>query len=135
MFYCLCKSKVSLWKHETWKYEIMETLALTSFHGSSETLHLQGCRTADPCIRKVRYDTVVHFILNFMWICLNAVWILITKRLKWRLQLQLCCKDKMQPRKLGDQIGDRNSAYSIAKIFDSDNEEVELMYHHQSSNY
>ena len=45
---------------------VMETLAFASFHGNSETLHLQGCRTADPCIRKVRYDTVINFSLNFV---------------------------------------------------------------------
>ena len=62
----------------------METLAFASFHGNSETLHLQGCGTADPSISKVRYDTIVNFSLNFVWIYLNAVWILIVKRLKWR---------------------------------------------------
>ena len=62
----------------------MDTLAFSSFHGNFETLLLQGCGTADPWICKVRYDTVVKFSLNFMWSCLNAVWILIAKRLKWR---------------------------------------------------
>ena len=62
----------------------METIAFASFHGNSETLHLQGCRTADPCICKVRYGTIVNFSLNFVWVCLNAVWILIVKCLKWR---------------------------------------------------
>ena len=62
----------------------METIAFASFYGNSETLHLQGCRTADPCICKVRYGTIVNFSLNFVWVCLNAVWILIVKCLKWR---------------------------------------------------
>ena len=67
----------------------MDTLTFASFHGSSETLHLQGCGTADPCICKVRYDTIVNFSLNFVWICLNAVWILIAKRLKWRQNIAI----------------------------------------------
>ena len=29
---------------------VTETLAFASFHGSSETLHLQSCGNADPCI-------------------------------------------------------------------------------------
>ena len=62
----------------------MDTLAFSSFHRNFETLLLQGCGTADPWICKVTYDTVVKFSLNFMWSCLNAVWILIAKRLKWR---------------------------------------------------
>ena len=60
----------------------METLAFASFHENSETLHLQGCGTADPCIFKVRYDTIVNFSLN-------AVWILVAKRLKWRQNIAI----------------------------------------------
>ena len=62
----------------------METLAFSSFHGNFETLLLQGCGTADTCIHKVRYDTVVNFSSKFMWRCLNVVLTLIVKRLKWR---------------------------------------------------
>ena len=51
----------------------METLAFASFHGNSETLHLQGCGTADPTISKVRYDTIVNISWNFLLIYLNAV--------------------------------------------------------------
>ena len=32
-------------------------------------------------------------------------------------------------------MGSSNSASSVTKIFDSDNKEVKLKYHHQSSNY
>ena len=79
VFYCLCKKKLS----------VMETLAFASFHGNSETFHLQGCETADPCILKARYDIVVNFNLNFVWICLNAVCILIAKRLKWQQNIAI----------------------------------------------
>ena len=60
----------------------METLALASFHGNSETLYLQSCGTTDPCICKVTYDTTVNFSLNF-------VWILIAIRLKWRQSIAI----------------------------------------------
>ena len=65
----------------------METLAFASFHGNSETLHLQGCGTADPTISKVRYDTIVNISWNFLLIYLNAVWILIVKRWKRRQKI------------------------------------------------
>ena len=40
----------------------------------------------------------------------------------------------MQPRKYQNQkVGGSNYASSIAKIFDSDNKEIKLKYHHQSS--
>ena len=65
----------------------METLAFASFHGNSETLHLQGCGTADPTLSKVRYDTIVNISWNFLLIYLNAVWFLIVKRWKRRQKI------------------------------------------------
>ena len=60
-FYCLCKNRFAMeTKFSQVFTEIMET-KFASFHKNSETLHLQGCGTAEPCIRKVRYDTVVTF--------------------------------------------------------------------------
>ena len=38
----------------------METLASASFHENSETLHLQGCGTADPCM----FECCVNFDLK-----------------------------------------------------------------------
>ena len=79
------------------------------------------------------YLTIVNFSLNFVWICLSAVWILIAKRLKWRQNIAKTKHNLASTKTRKCVIV--NSAFSIAKIFDFDNKEVKLKYHPQTNNY
>ena len=79
------------------------------------------------------YLTIVNFSLNFVWICLSAVWILIAKHLKWRQNIAKR-KHNLASSKTRKWVI-VNSAFSIAKIFDGDNKEVKLKYHPQTNNY
>ena len=69
--------------------------------------------------------------MNFVWICLNAVWILISKRLKLRQNIAI----GLQRQNATEEVPKLEKKSSIAKIFESGNKEVKLKYHHQSSNY
>ena len=74
---------------------VAETLEIASFHGNSETMQLQGCGTAEPCIRKGRYSMTLLQISILCYVNFNCK----TFEIKTKDRNCIDCKGKTQPSK------------------------------------